>query len=304
MTAAPHDRKRVHPEAGARLLAGRTRAAQLDPKASAALAQAVNSAREAGMGALSPKGGGEQRLHLPRRGFDRTRQIVVHSVLILVLAGSCWFAASAGNVTNQATLQQIAADTAQHRAALAKLDHNLEVMGALIGGIRDRAEETAASATEARQRVEQELSRVAAAAVGPAERLVALEARLERMEQQIAAAILALATRPETPQVETRTEPTHTGTVPDSEAIPSVSGRPETAAPPAIRPIVSRDDGVTGWTLREVYGGVALIESRNRRLFEVVPGGFIPGIGRVSSIERRNGRWIVLTDKGVIASLR
>jgi hypothetical protein len=229
---------------------------------------------------------------------------MVHSVLILILAGSCWFAASAGNVTNRAALQQIAADTAQHRAALARLDHNLEVMGSLVGGIRDRAEETAASAAEARQRLEQEFSRVAAAAAGPAERLAALEARLERMEQQIAAAFLTLASRPETPQVQTRTEPSQTGTLPESEATPSASGRPETAAPPAIRPIVARDDGVTGWTLREVYGGVALIESRNRRLFEVVPGGFIPGVGRVSSIERRNGRWIVLTDKGVIASLR
>ncbi len=49
---------------------------------------------------------------------------------------------------------------------------------------------------------------------------------------------------------------------------------------------------------------MALIESRNRRLFEVVPGGYVPGIGRVSSIERRNGRWIVLTDKGIITALR
>ncbi|MET0271406.1 MAG: hypothetical protein ABW360_00295 [Phenylobacterium sp.] len=292
----PHDRKRAFSETGARKpsSAGRIGAAQLDPKASAALAQAVISARMAGPGAHSPGADREQRLHLPRRGFDRTRQIVVHSALILVLAGSCWFAASAGNVTNRATLQQIAADTAQHRAALARLDHNLEAMGTLVGGIRDRAEETAASALEARRRLEEEIARVAVVAAGPGERLAALESRLEGLERQIAAALQSLAPRPEAPPVQSQTRAE--AKPPEPDAAP--------AAPPPARTVVTRDEEVSGWTLRDVYGGMALIESRNRRLFEVVPGGFIPGIGRVSAIERRNGRWIVLTDKGVITALR
>ena len=298
MTAVPHDRKRVFSEAGARVPSsdGRSGAAQLDPKASAALAQAVISARKAGSGAHTPGADREQRLHLPRRGFDRTRQIVVHSALILVLAGSCWFAASAGTVTNRATLQQIAADTTQHRAALARLDQNLEVMGSLVGGIRDRAEETAASALEARRRLEEEIARVATVAAGPGERLAALEARIEGLERQIAAALQSLAPRPEAPQIQTQTQ-TRAETTPPEPAT--------TAAIPApAKPVAAREDEVSGWTLREVYGGMALIESRNRRLFEVVPGGYVPGIGRVSAIERRNGRWIVLTDKGIITALR
>jgi hypothetical protein len=56
--------------------------------------------------------------------------------------------------------------------------------------------------------------------------------------------------------------------------------------------------------LHEVYDGVALIESRNRRLFEVGPGAMVPGVGRVEGIEKRGKRWVVVTAKGIIGTLR
>ncbi len=56
--------------------------------------------------------------------------------------------------------------------------------------------------------------------------------------------------------------------------------------------------------LREVYNGAALVESRNRRLYEVMPGGILPGVGRVEAIQRRGTRWVVLTDKGFIGTYR
>jgi hypothetical protein len=56
--------------------------------------------------------------------------------------------------------------------------------------------------------------------------------------------------------------------------------------------------------VREVYDGAALVESQNRRLYEVVPGGVVPGVGRVEAIERRGRNWVVLTDKGIIGTYR
>ena len=105
----------------------------------------------------------------------------------------------------------------------------------------------------------------------------------------------------------TRTDPRAQHEGPDGR--PHLRKTVETKAPDpqttsAVKSVVMRDEVVSGWTLREVYDGAALIESRNRRLFEVVPGGFIPGVGRVSSIERRSGRWIVLTERGVIGAVR
>lgn len=56
-----------------------------------------------------------------------------------------------------------------------------------------------------------------------------------------------------------------------------------------------------GWALREVYNGYALVESRYG-IFEVGPGSRLPGVGRVETIRREDGRWVVVTAKGLIAS--
>lgn len=58
---------------------------------------------------------------------------------------------------------------------------------------------------------------------------------------------------------------------------------------------------VPGWVLREVYNGYALVESRYG-IFEVGPGSRLPGVGRVETIRREDGRWVVVTPKGLIAS--
>jgi len=58
---------------------------------------------------------------------------------------------------------------------------------------------------------------------------------------------------------------------------------------------------IEGWILRNVYDGVALIQGRHG-LIEVEPGDAVPGIGRVETIQRRNGRWVVVTSKGLIAA--
>ncbi len=56
---------------------------------------------------------------------------------------------------------------------------------------------------------------------------------------------------------------------------------------------------VEGWVLRGVANGVALIESR-RGIYEVYAGDPVPGAGRVDAIRRQDGRWVVVTSKGLI----
>ena len=57
---------------------------------------------------------------------------------------------------------------------------------------------------------------------------------------------------------------------------------------------------IAGWSVLDVYDGVALVEGR-RGAIEVVPGGTIPGAGVVRSIDRSGNGWTVTTTKGVIA---
>ena len=47
--------------------------------------------------------------------------------------------------------------------------------------------------------------------------------------------------------------------------------------------------------------GGALIEGR-RGIFEVYAGDPIPGLGRVDAIRRQDGRWVVVTTKGLIVA--
>ena len=58
---------------------------------------------------------------------------------------------------------------------------------------------------------------------------------------------------------------------------------------------------VSGWVLRNVYDGTALVEGRGG-MVEVVPGDPLPGAGRVEAIRRQDGRWVVVTSKGLIVA--
>lgn len=60
---------------------------------------------------------------------------------------------------------------------------------------------------------------------------------------------------------------------------------------------------ITNWVVRDVYDGIALVESRHGAI-EVIPGETIPGAGTVKSIERRGASWIVITSRGLVDSAR
>ena len=46
-----------------------------------------------------------------------------------------------------------------------------------------------------------------------------------------------------------------------------------------------------------------MVEGRSG-LYEVGPGSTLPGIGRVEAVKRQDGRWVVVTAKGLIVSGR
>ncbi|WP_440642931.1 hypothetical protein ACSHT2_26115 [Bradyrhizobium sp. PUT101] len=72
-------------------------------------------------------------------------------------------------------------------------------------------------------------------------------------------------------------------------------------APAAPKTVVGRLPTIEGWRLRNAGNGGALIEGRDG-LYEVYPGDPIPGVGRVDAIRRQDGRWVVVTSKGLIVS--
>jgi hypothetical protein len=68
---------------------------------------------------------------------------------------------------------------------------------------------------------------------------------------------------------------------------------------PVPKPEMARLPTVEGWVLRDVANGVALIEGR-QGIFEVYAGDPVPGLGRVDAIRKQDGRWVVVTSKGLV----
>jgi hypothetical protein len=120
----------------------------------------------------------------------------------------------------------------------------------------------------------------------PAAKITALNESIARLEKRIIAN--AEAARDVTGSV-----PERSATAAASAAAPT-----STAAKDQAKPTI-----VEGWVLRDIYRGRALVESRTG-LYEVSRGGTLPGIGKVETITQQNGRWVVVTPKGLIVSMR
>jgi len=58
------------------------------------------------------------------------------------------------------------------------------------------------------------------------------------------------------------------------------------------------------WIVQGVQNGRALVESRYGGVFDVGAGSVLPGVGRIDSIKRQDGQWLVLTARGTITSGR
>ncbi|MBS0529012.1 MAG: hypothetical protein JSS22_06445 [Proteobacteria bacterium] len=85
-----------------------------------------------------------------------------------------------------------------------------------------------------------------------------------------------------------------TGSVPVAAAAASVPL-------PTRKPEIARLPTVEGWVLRDVANGGALIEGR-QGVYEVYAGDPLPGLGRVDAIRKQDGRWVVVTSRGLIVA--
>ena len=96
-----------------------------------------------------------------------------------------------------------------------------------------------------------------------------------------------------------------TGSVATPQTVPAVQPplpvpRPAqrfAAEPPPRTPVVP------DWTIADYRNGYIFVESRGE-IFKVQIGAPLPGLGPVQSVKRQDGRWTVLTPKGIIVSMR
>ncbi|GLK75612.1 hypothetical protein GCM10008171_08660 [Methylopila jiangsuensis] len=72
---------------------------------------------------------------------------------------------------------------------------------------------------------------------------------------------------------------------------------PETTG--SVAPADPSSSIVKNWTVLEVRDGVARLDGRHG-LIEVKRGDDTPEFGRVRAVERRDGRWVVVTERGLV----
>ena len=126
--------------------------------------------------------------------------------------------------------------------------------------------------------------------------------RLDKLEKAQAEPANKIAKLSETVDKPRATPPAPVAT-PVAAAQPEVTGSiapaRTTSVPPKLE--VARLPTLEGWVLRDVSRGGALIEGR-RGYYVVYAGDAIPGLGRVDAIRRQDGRWVVVTSKGLVVA--
>jgi len=92
------------------------------------------------------------------------------------------------------------------------------------------------------------------------------------------------------------------------DRLDKINTAPETtgsiAAPATPSEAKIADRIVQDWLVQDVHGDRALVESRSGGLFEVGAGSVLPGLGKVESVKRLDGQWVVVTARGTITSGR
>lgn len=208
-----------------------------------------------------------------RQRFGRAAVLAV-AIALSAAAGSAVGAAAA---VAFAKPQPAATDDARTievnalRGVIAKLSTE-------VASLKASVDSSTKTANAQMAKIADRVDRAEKAQAEPASRVAKLSELLERLDKRTASAAAA-------------------------PAAPSLAQAPETTG--SIAP--KQDDRpsvVNGWVLREVFRGGAMVENERMGMFEVVPGANLPGLGKVETIRRQDGRWVVVTPKGFIVSQR
>ena len=209
------------------------------------------------------------------------RLAVAAMVALAVVAGALGGALATAGLSHLVGGEVASADSPALDAAIARIDADIQ---ALKAGV----EHSSKLAVTQYNKTSERLDKVEKAQAEPAAKLAKLSETVDKL----------------------RTPPTAAAPAPVA-AMPAgakeVTGSiapPATAAPvplPSPKPEVARLPTLEGWVLRDVANGGALIEGR-RGIFEVYAGDPVPGLGRIDAIRRQDGRWVVVTSKGLIVA--
>jgi hypothetical protein len=158
-----------------------------------------------------------------------------------------------------------------------------------VAALRTSLEQASKHSASQLSKASDRLDKVEKAQAEPAAKLARLSEAVDKLRTASAAPAPASAPVAAAPAAPKET----TGSIQTANAAP--------VPLPAPKPEIARLPTVEGWVLRDVGNGSALIEGR-QGIFEVYAGDPIPGLGRIDAIRKHDGRWVVVTSKGLIVA--
>jgi hypothetical protein len=227
----------------------------------------------AGMGAKSEAAA---EASSPKRRIGAMAAVVALATVAGALGGAL-ATAGVGKLMAGDSTSASARDSAIE-ATVARIDADIATLKASL-------EQTAKTGATQFNKASDRLDKVEKAQVEPAAKLAKLSDAVDKLRTAQASATSAPAK-----------DVNVTGSIPQQVAAATPSAP---AAPP--KPEVARMPTVEGWVLRDVANGSALIEGR-RGMYEVFAGDPVPGLGRIDAIRKQDGRWVVVTSKGLIVA--
>ena len=225
---------------------------------------------------------------MPKKSADA----LARSTGFAVLAGAVAVAAAFGSLAGALAVTGWANWSVPAHTAVAAKPQDLRVVQAAIeqvrgelGTVRTNIEASARNANTQFGKLSERFDRVERAQTERSAKLAKATESLERLERRVDAS----------PAKEI------TGSIPLPTPAPATASAPAVTHTPASPP---QPSSMPGWSVREVYRGVALIQSPRSGMLEVEAGDTVPSLGRIEAIRRQEGRWVVVTSKGIIASQR
>jgi hypothetical protein len=202
------------------------------------------------------------------------------SMVAVLLGAAVGSAATAGLLYLNAAPAAAPADPTTFIASFDRINRELATLKASIDGSAKQSNTQIAKIADRMDRAEKSQADTGAKLARTAESLDRLDRRLAANAGDITGSL-----------------PTGTlGTLPAGPGDRTAAlADPKRAAP--AQPTI-----LEGWVLRDVFNGAAMIQTPRNGILEVIPGDTLPGIGRIEGVKRQDGRWVVVTSRGLIVS--
>ncbi len=213
-----------------------------------------------------------------RRRISAFAAVVALAALTGVAGGALAIGSFKGLANSDAVVAASAKQSRSIEDAVARIDSELAAIKSSIDKVNKQVASQTGRTNERIEKVEKSLAE-------PTARIARLSEAVDKLRAPTPAPVATAAAATPAPAV--------------VAALPKPDPRETTGSIEPAKPTVARLPIVEGWVLHEVNNGSAMIEGR-RGVYEVYAGDPVPGLGRVDAIRRQDGRWVVVTSRGLV----